>query len=160
MAGWRKKAAVTVAALALLLVVAVLIAHAMFDGDHLKAMARERVRADWSRELAIETLSLRLFPAPGVLATGVALSAPSWAHEPQLAAADLLDVQLSWRALLSGHIAPGALRIEGAHLALERTGTLAAASLVRSTGGNWGRSTPARSISFIATAARSRAAGI
>ena len=120
MAGWRKKAAVTVAALALLLVVAMLIAHAMFDGEHLKAMARERVRADWSRELAIDTLSLRLFPAPGVRATGVALSAPSWAHEPQLAAADLLDVQLSWRALLSGHIAPGALRIEGAHLALER----------------------------------------
>ncbi|MDB5759854.1 MAG: hypothetical protein JWM30_3143 [Burkholderia sp.] len=120
MAGWRKKAAVTVAALALLLVVAVLVAHAMFDGEHLKAMARERVRADWSRELAIDTLSLRLFPVPGLRATGIALSAPAWAHEPQLAAADLLDVQLSWRALLSGHIAPGALRIEGAHLTLER----------------------------------------
>jgi uncharacterized protein involved in outer membrane biogenesis len=120
MAGWRRKAAATAAALALLLAVAALAAHAMFDGEHLKAMAREHARAAWSRELVIETLSLQLFPAPAVRATGIALSAPAWAHEPQLAAADLFEVRLSWRALLSGHIAPGALRVEGGRLALER----------------------------------------
>jgi uncharacterized protein involved in outer membrane biogenesis len=120
MTGWRRKAAVTAAVLALLLAVAALVAHALFDGERLKAMARDRVRADWSRELAIDTLSLRLFPAPALRATGIALSAPAWAHEPQLAAADLLEVRLSWRALLSGRIAPGALRIEGGRLTLER----------------------------------------
>ena len=120
MTGWRRKAVVTAAVLALLLTVAALVAHALFDGERLKAMARDRVRADWSRELAIDTLALRLFPVPAVRATGVALSAPAWAHESQLAAADLLEVELSWRALLSGHIAPGALRIEGGHLTLER----------------------------------------
>src|SRR6478672_9980929 len=120
MDGWRKKAAVTAAVLALLLAVAALVAHALFDGERLKAMAQDRVRADWSRELAIDTLSLKLFPVPTVRATGVALSAPAWAHEPQLAAADLLEVRLSWRALLSGHVAPGALNIEGGHLTLER----------------------------------------
>ena len=121
MTGWRKKAAVTAAVLVLLLAVAALVAHRMFDGERLKTMAQERVRADWSRELAIETLTLRLFPAPAVRATGVALSAPAWAHAPQLAAAELVEVSLSWRALLSGRIAPGALRIEGGHLTLERT---------------------------------------
>jgi uncharacterized protein involved in outer membrane biogenesis len=120
MTGWRRKAAVTAAVLALLLAVAALVAHALFDGERLKTMARDRVRADWSRELAIDTLSLRLFPAPALRATGIALSAPAWAHEPQLAAADLLEVRLSWRALLSGRIAPGALRIEGGRLTLER----------------------------------------
>jgi uncharacterized protein involved in outer membrane biogenesis len=120
MAGWRAKAAGTVAAIALLLAVAAGIAHAMFDGDYIKAIARDRVQAAWSRELAIDTLSLRLFPVPAVRATGIALSAPAWAHAPQLAAADLLEVELSWRALLAGQIAPGALRIEGGRLTLER----------------------------------------
>ena len=120
MTGWRKKAAITGAVLALLLAVAALVAHAMFDGERLKTMAQEKVRADWSRELAVDTLTLHLFPAPVVRATGLALSAPAWAHAPQLAAADLLEVSLSWRALLSGHVALGALRIEGGHLALER----------------------------------------
>jgi hypothetical protein len=120
MAGWRRKAAITAAVLALLLALAALVAHALFDGERLKAMARDRVRAEWSRELAIDRLSLRLFPVPAVRATGIALSAPAWAHEPQLAAADLLEVRLSWRALLLGRIAPGALRIAGGHLTLER----------------------------------------
>jgi uncharacterized protein involved in outer membrane biogenesis len=120
MAGWRRKSVITLAALALLLAAAAFAAHAMFDGEHLKSMARERVSADWSRELAIDTLSLRLFPVPALRATGIALSAPAWAQEPQLAAADLLEVSLSWRALFAGHIAPGALRIEGGHLTLER----------------------------------------
>jgi hypothetical protein len=120
MTGWRRKAAVTAAVLALLLAVAALVAHALFDGERLKTMAQDRVRADWSRELAIDKLSLRLFPAPALRATGISLSAPAWAHEPQLAAADLLEVRLSWRALLSGRIAPGALRIEGGRLTLER----------------------------------------
>lgn len=122
MAGRRRKAAIGVAALALLLAVAALAAHLLFDGERLKAMARERVAAEWSRELTIDTLSLQLFPVPALRAGGIALSAPAWAHEPQLAAADLLEVRLSWRALLSGRIAPGALRIQGGHLTLERAG--------------------------------------
>ena len=120
MTGWRAKAAGTAVAIALLLAVAAGIAHAMFDGDYIKAIARDRVQAAWSRDLAIDTLSLRLFPAPAVRATGVTLSAPSWSQDPQMAAADMLEVQLSWRALLSGHIAPGALRVEGGRLMLER----------------------------------------
>ena len=120
MTGWRAKAAGTAVAIALLLAVAAGIAHAMFDGDYIKAIARDRVQAAWSRDLAIDTLSLRLFPAPAVHATGVRLSAPSWSQDPVMAAAEVLDVQLSWRALLSGHIAPGALRIEGGRLMLER----------------------------------------
>ena len=121
MRGWRAKAAWTVAAIALLLALAAGIAHAMFDGDYLKAMARDRVQSSLSRELVIDTLSLRLFPTPAVRATGIALSAPAWAHEPQMAGADVLEVQLSWRSLLRGHIAPGALRIEGGRLTLERS---------------------------------------
>lgn len=121
MTQWRRKAAITAAVLAVVLAIAALVAHAMFDGERLKAMARDHARTAWSRELAIDTLSLRLFPAPALRATGIALSAPAWAHAPQLAAADLLEVQLSWRALLSGHIAPGVLRVEGGRLALERS---------------------------------------
>nr|WP_314630967.1 AsmA family protein [uncultured Noviherbaspirillum sp.] len=120
MSGWRKKATVAAALLALLLAAAALAAHMLFDEEGLKTMARDRARTEWSRELVIDTLSLRLFPVPGLRATGIALSAPAWAHAPQLAAAELVDASLSWRALLSGRIAPGALRIEGGHLSLER----------------------------------------
>ena len=120
MTGWRAKAVGTAVAIALLLAVAAGIAHAMFDGDYIKAIARDRVQAAWARDLAIDTLSLRLFPAPAVRATGITLSAPPWSQDPQLATADVLEVQLSWRALLSGHIAPGALRVEGGRLLLER----------------------------------------
>jgi uncharacterized protein involved in outer membrane biogenesis len=120
MSGWQRKATVAGAALLLLLAIAALAAHMLFDEERLKSMARDRARTEWSRELVIDTLSLRLFPVPALRATGIALSAPAWAHAPQLAAAELLEASLSWRALLSGRIAPGALRIEGAHLSLER----------------------------------------
>jgi len=120
MGGWRGKVAGTAVLLALLLGLAALIAHAMFDSEHLKAMARERAQAAWARELSINTLSLRLFPVPALRATGLALSNPAWAHEAHLAEADALEVRLSWRALLSGRIAPGALRVEGGRLKLER----------------------------------------
>jgi uncharacterized protein involved in outer membrane biogenesis len=120
MSGWRRKAAVTGAALLLLLAVAALVAHVLFDEERLKTMARERARTEWSRELVIDTLSLQLFPVPALRATGIALSAPAWAHAPQLAAAELVEARLSWRALFSGRIAPGALRVEGGHVSLER----------------------------------------
>ncbi len=120
MSGWRRKATLTGAGLALLLAVAALVAHALFDEEGLKSMARDRAREAWSRELVIDTLSLQLFPVPALRATGIALSAPAWAHAPQLAAAELVEARLSWRALFSGRIAPGALRVEGGHLTLER----------------------------------------
>lgn len=120
MSGWRRKATLTGAGLALLLAVAALVAHALFDEEGLKSMARDRAREAWSRELVIDTLSLQLFPVPALRATGIALSAPAWAHAPQLAAAELVEARLSWRALFSGRIAPGALRVEGGHLSLER----------------------------------------
>ena len=120
MSGWRRKATLTGAGLALLLAVAALVAHALFDEAGLKSMARDQAREARSRELVIDTLSLQLFPVPALRATGIALSAPAWAHAPQLAAAELVEARLSWRALFSGRIAPGALRVEGGHLSLER----------------------------------------
>lgn len=120
MAGWRRKAAWMAALLLALAGLLPVLAHALFDGERLKAMAQERVRQAWSRELRIDKLELRLLPRPALRASGVSLANPPWARQAHLADIGLLEARLSWRALLAGRIAPGALLVRDARLQLEQ----------------------------------------
>lgn len=119
----RRGTALLVAALTVaLLAGAALAGSLLFDAEALKAMVRDRVHAATGRELRMESLSLRLFPVPALRATGVALSNPGWAQDREMVAADQVDLRLSWRALLSGRVAPGALLIRHGQIHLETAG--------------------------------------
>lgn len=117
---WRRILPAVMASLVLLLMLAYGAAHALFDGERLIALARAHARSAWSRELDIGRLSLSLLPTPTLRAEQVSLSNPDWARQPRMAQIDRLDVRLALLPLLSGHIAPLALRARGVRLDLER----------------------------------------
>jgi uncharacterized protein involved in outer membrane biogenesis len=121
MAGWRGKALGIGTLTAALLASAVLAGQLLFDQQALIAMARDRVHAGTGRQLQIDTLSVRWLPVPSLRATGVALSSPDWAQHHDILQADQIDMRLSWRALLSGRLAPGAILIRHAGIHLETT---------------------------------------
>jgi uncharacterized protein involved in outer membrane biogenesis len=104
---------------AALLASAILAAHLLFDQQALIVMAQDRVHAATGRQLRIDTLSVRWLPVPSLRATGVALSSPDWAQDRDMIQADQIDMRLSWRALLSGRLAPGAILISQAAIRLE-----------------------------------------
>ena len=119
MAGWRGKALGVGTLTAALLAGAVLAAQLMPDQQTLIAMARDRVHTATGRQLQIATLSVRWLPLPALRATGVVLSSPDWAQHRDMIKADQVDVRLSWRALLSGRLAPGAILVRQAGIHLE-----------------------------------------
>lgn len=119
MASWRGKALGVGTLTAALLAGAVLAAQLMPDQQTLIAMVRDRVHTATGRQLQIATLSVRWLPLPALRATGVVLSSPDWAQHPDMIKADQVDVRLSWRALLSGRLAPGAILVRQAGIHLE-----------------------------------------
>lgn len=121
MAGWRGKAFGIATLTAALLAGVVLAGQLLFDQEALIAMARDRVHAATGRQLQIDTLSVRWLPVPSLRATGIALSNPDWAQYRSMIRADQIDMRLSWRALLSGRLAPGAILIRQAGIHLETT---------------------------------------
>ena len=120
MAGWRGKALVIAVLAAALLAGTAAAGHFLFDSDSIKAIARDRVHAATGRTLRLQSLSVRLLPVPALRAGGVSLSNPDWATERQMLEAGQVDVRLSWRALLSGRLAPGAILIDSGRIHLER----------------------------------------
>ncbi|WP_194714516.1 AsmA family protein [Noviherbaspirillum soli] len=121
MAGWRGRAFAIATLAAALLASAILAGHLLFDQQALIVMAQERVHAATGRRLLIDTLSVRWLPLPSLRATGVALSNPDWAQYRDMIQADQVDMRLSWRALLSGRLAPGAILMRQAAIHLETT---------------------------------------
>ena len=121
MAGWRGKALGIGMLTAALLASAVVAGQLLFDQKALIAMAQDRVHAATGRQLQIDTLSVRWLPVPSLRATGVVLSNPDWAQYRDMVHADRVDMRLSWRALLSGRLAPGAILIGQAGIHLETT---------------------------------------
>lgn len=93
--------------------------HALLDTDHVKAMARDRVRAMWARDLEIGDLAFRLLPTPSLRARGVTLSNPPGASEPVLLQADAVTMHVDFLPLLNGQVALSRLAVEGMHLNLE-----------------------------------------
>lgn len=119
MDGWRGKAVGMAMLAPALLAGAMLAGHMLLDEQKLIAMAQDRVHAATGRELRIDTLSVRWLPLPSLRATGVALSSPDWAQSRDLIQADQVDLRLSWRALLSARLAPGAILVRQAAIHLE-----------------------------------------
>ncbi|MFS0753263.1 AsmA family protein [Noviherbaspirillum sp. 1P10PC] len=119
MAGWRGKAFGIAMLAAAVLGSAILAAHLLLDQQALIVMAQDRVHAATGRQLRIDTLSVRWLPVPSLRATGVALSNPDWAQHRDMVQADQVDVRLSWRALLSARLAPGAILVRQAAIHLE-----------------------------------------
>jgi len=95
--------------------------HFLFDQNHAKAVAQERVKAIWGRELDIGELSLQLTPFPALHATRLSLSNPSWAKHRNLLEAEQLTARLQLLPLLSGQVVVSALAIDGLTLHLEST---------------------------------------
>lgn len=121
MAGWRGKALGVGTLTAALLVGAALAGQLLLDEQALIATARDQVHAATGRQLQIDTLSVRWLPVPSLRATGVVLSGPEWAQHRDMIEADRIDMRLSWRALLSGRLAPGVILVRQAVIHLETT---------------------------------------
>lgn len=119
MTGWRGKALGVGTLIATLVAGVAVASHALLDDQGLAAMASDRVHAATGRQLQVGSLSLRLLPVPALRASDVSLSNPDWAQERELLRADEVDLRLSWRALLSGRLAPGAILIRHGRLHLE-----------------------------------------
>jgi uncharacterized protein involved in outer membrane biogenesis len=116
---WGRNATLIVAGLLLLAIGAIFGIHTLLDTDHVKAMARDRARAMWSRDLEIRDLAFRLLPTPSLRARGVTLSNPPGASEPTLLQADAVTMQVDLLPLLNGQVALSRLAVDGMHLNLE-----------------------------------------
>lgn len=92
---------------------------ALLDIDHVKSVARDRVRTLWSRDLVIGDLGVRLLPTPSLRAHRVTLSNPAGASESALIEAELVTMRLELLPLLSGQIALSRLTVDGLRLNLE-----------------------------------------
>jgi len=64
MSTWQKTALRIAAALGVLGVVAAIAIHLLVDPEKLKALAHDKARASWSRDLTIGSLDLGFFPVP------------------------------------------------------------------------------------------------
>jgi Uncharacterized protein involved in outer membrane biogenesis len=116
---WQRRTFYSVAAAAILLMLASLAAHLLIDPEKLKALAREKAQAAYSRELRIGTLELGLFPLPWVAATDVTFANASWAKQPNLFRADRIDAHLALLPLISGNVKLKSLFIQGGQAVLE-----------------------------------------
>lgn len=106
-------------ALACMALLAAFALHALFDPDRAKALAQDRVKAIWGRDLAIGKLSLQLSPFPALHASKVSLSNPSWAKHRNLLEAEQVTARLELLPLLSGQVVVSAIAIDGLTLHLE-----------------------------------------
>ena len=78
---WQRNTLRTGGALALLGLLALVAAHVLLDPEKLKALAREKAQAAWSRELSVGALELGFFPVPWIRADDVSFANPGWASE-------------------------------------------------------------------------------
>jgi hypothetical protein len=117
--GWRRSAIWFVATFVFLAIGAGFGLRALLDTDHVKSMARERVRALWSRDLEIGDLRFRMLPTPSLRAHGVTLSNAAGASESALLRAEVVTMRLELLPLLGGQIALSRLTVDGLQLNLE-----------------------------------------
>lgn len=94
---WRKPLLVAAIVVALLVLACAVTLHVLVDPDKLKAMAQDRARTAFGRELRIEHLETKYLPFPGLRARGVQLDQPALAIEQ-------LDLSAGILPLLSGEV--------------------------------------------------------
>lgn len=116
---WHRVTLICVGVLTLAIVAGVLALHALADPEHLKIEAQAKARAAWSRELAIGTLDVQVFPRPTLVATDVALANPPWAGARELIRVKRVAARLALWPLLMGRLHVEVVAIEGARASLE-----------------------------------------
>jgi uncharacterized protein involved in outer membrane biogenesis len=120
----QKQAAWIAGPVVLALFVYLLVLPALFDGEAAKALAIEKARTEWSRELSIGALSLHLRPFPELHATDVKLANPPWAGSKHLLSASTIVARLELLALIQGKARIKSLFIDemNAHLEVSPNG--------------------------------------
>lgn len=116
---WQRRALYSVGSAAVLLMLAVVAAHLLIDPDKLKALAREKAQAAYSRDLQIGKVELGLFPLPFIAATEVTFANAPWAKERYLFRADRIDAHLALIPLITGNVKLKSLFIRGGRAILE-----------------------------------------
>ena len=116
---WQKATLATGGAAIVLGACAVTAIHVLVDPERLKTLARDKARTLWSRDLAIGSASLQLFPLPAVYAENVVLANPPWAKERNLVEADSMSARIALLPLLVGKVRIKSLELEGVRASLE-----------------------------------------
>ena len=93
--------------------------HALVDSDTLLAHAREKVKSAWGRDLAAESISLRVLPRPALRVTKLALSNPDWAQDRHFLLAEAVSANFELLPLLVGRAQVKSLVLEGLQVNLE-----------------------------------------
>jgi len=119
MSTWQKTALRIAAALGVLGVVAAIAIHLLVDPEKLKALAHDKARASWSRDLTIGSLDLGFFPVPWLEAHDVQFSNPQWAGERHLFQAQRMKAHLALWPLVTGNVELRSLVVEGGKAVLE-----------------------------------------
>lgn len=94
-------------------IAAVIAFQVMADPERLMKLAKEKVRAALSRDVAIGAISLRLLPWPVLSATNVEVAEVPKDPDPWRLHADRVSVSLAFWPLLSGEARPRAVQLEG-----------------------------------------------
>lgn len=110
---WRKALWWAVSGLVLTCVIGIITLSALTDGKHLKELARDKARQEWSRDLMIGDLALQLFPYPQLHAKNVMLSNPDWARDKYLFDAEDMRVEFAFLPLLTGKFVVSGLYFDG-----------------------------------------------
>jgi uncharacterized protein involved in outer membrane biogenesis len=116
---WHRITIGTALGIVVLLGLALVAAHVLVNPEKIKALAREKAQAAWSRDLSIGGLEMSFFPLPSIEARDVAFANPAWASERELLRADRISAHLALLPLLSGDVKLRSLDVEGARLVLE-----------------------------------------
>lgn len=116
---WHKHTLRTLAALAVLGVLALVAAHLLVNPEKLKALAREKAQAAWSREMAIGDLELGFFPLPWIEARDVTIANPPWAQEREFFRAERVRANLALWPLIEGNVKLRSLAVHGGRIVLE-----------------------------------------
>jgi len=116
---WQKAMLWGAASLALLLAAGYLALGSLADGSRLKAIAHDRVKQTWGRELQVESLAWSLFPSPRLHARGVTVSNAPWATDKHFMEISAVDARLALWPLLAGKAVVERLDVEGWRTNLE-----------------------------------------
>ena len=118
---WRRAAAWSLGIAALLVVGCALALRVLVDSERLIALAQEKARAQWNRELLIEGVSVRLWPVPSLHASKVVLANPEWAQEKSLLTVGYARADFELLPLLTGRMRIKNLVLEDVVAGLEET---------------------------------------
>jgi uncharacterized protein involved in outer membrane biogenesis len=120
MGKWRRVAAAIALVVAAAFVALALALHSLVDPQRVKALAHDKARAAWGRELTMGDVSVGLFPVPSVSAEDVVLSGRD--GQGPLLRAHQVEARLALLELIMGRARLKRLDIDGATITLPPPG--------------------------------------